>query len=112
MMRGAGLYQAVGHQFGTRIASEQVQELLGGQPSLAEDRCQRAAGQLTVKRHDHGSIGIVAQLDVTSLLAYPNKPSPIQSADRFPARDDRQRRSHAGMLTGAMIGGSMPSGKG
>jgi len=39
------LCQAVGHQFGTRIASEQFPEFVDRKLSLAQDRRQRAAGE-------------------------------------------------------------------
>ena len=96
----------------TRGNSEQLTELVTGQPGLAQDRAQRPSCQLTVERHDHRPAGIVPKFDVAPPLADLSESSFLQRPDDLSTRDDGKGRAHAGTWTGAMIGGSTPSGKG
>lgn len=95
-----------------RVALEKLTELVDGQPSLAQDRGQRATSKLPMEGNDHRPTCLAAELDMTALLADLSEPCPLQSTDHLASRDDRKRGTHAGMSTGAMIGGSIPSGNG
>lgn len=72
----------------------------------------RPSRQLTVERNDYRAALVATQLDVTPLLAYLGEPHPFQRTDRLLPGDDRERWTHAGTSTAAIVGGSMPSGNG
>src|SRR5687768_13719302 len=92
------------------IRLQQVQELLGRQARLPDDRPQRPDRQFPVERHDHDSAVCSTELDMAASLARPLETALRQRGDDLSAGDYRQRRAHAESSMVAMIGGSMLSG--
>jgi hypothetical protein len=82
--------------------------IVDGDVSLPKDVSEGPSGQLPVEGDDDDLACVIAELDMTPLLADLGEPSLLQRRERFSARGDRQRRTRAGMSTGAMIRGSIP----
>lgn len=71
------------------MRSEKLLELVDRQVGLAKDGSEGAASQFSMVWHDHRSTGIVAQLDMTSLLADLDEAGFAKRPDRLSARNDR-----------------------
>lgn len=97
-LRGRGVFGANRFDLGSALRrSEKLPEIVAVNPGVAQDPCERAALEFTVKRdHERVRPFVMFESHVATALANGNPSDPLERVDQLLAGENRQPLAHAG----------------